>query len=269
MKYMALVIIATLVASEAKTENIFKAEESKPTGGVTSAPQTHVNHEKPIKPKPTTLTNKSLDTITRAWTMIGEGQVTITGQNAADYLTELKGGQIVTAEIPMSVMAFSDGKAPVVATIRSQSGEDFRALGEATVEKNSKRISIEFKKIRRTGSDKVFDLKAQALDRDGTYGLEGEVHTGEVKFFLAELLSAAGAGFADASIHRSTNALGNQVDENSLDTQSKKAVSSAMNKSAEHFAEKLKANQEYVTVDGPLNVRVVILEGPKMKASSN
>lgn len=53
------------------------------------------------------------------------------------------------------------------------------------------------------------------MDQDGILGLEGEYHSGENKFFAAELEAAAAAGFADASVNRPTNAFGNQQDERS------------------------------------------------------
>lgn len=253
--------------SSAKANVLYKAEESTPVEAQAVAPpQVTQEKEKPSRAKkPTTLTNKSENLSSRNWSMIGEGQITIISQSASDKSDDFKLGQILTATIPMSVMAFTDGKAPVVADVHFESGPSYRMLGEATVEKNSKRIAIEFKKVSNSEGTKIFDIKAQALDQDGTYGLMGEVHTGEGKYFLAELLSAAAAGFADASIKRSTNALGNPVDDQSLDTQGKKAVVSALNKSGEHFAEKLKQTTEYVTVDGPLRVKVIVVEGTRTK----
>lgn len=109
-------------------------------------------------------------------------------------------------------------------------------MGDATLERTSKRIVVDFTKIRERYSDKIFDIKAQALADDGILGLEGELHTGEAQYFVAELFSAA--GFVDASINRSTNVLGNQIEERSLNTQMKKALSAALLKSTERFGEK-------------------------------
>jgi len=266
MKALFIVILATtvVVASEAKSEILFKAEEStQTTEGKATEKYKALDHLKHTKSNTNTFTNQNGDLGLRSWSMIAQGQTTYTNQNATEILNDIKIGQTLSANIPISVMAFADGRCPVVADVRSEKGDMYRVLGEATVEKASKRISIEFKKLRLVGTDKVYDFKAEALDDNGMYGLEGEVHSGEGKFFLAELLSAAAAGFADASINRQTNAFGQAVDEHSLDTQSKKALASALSKSGEHFAEKLKTNNEYVTIDGPLVVRVVVLEGPK------
>ncbi|RYZ85770.1 MAG: hypothetical protein EOP06_15720 [Proteobacteria bacterium] len=124
---------------------------------------------------------------------------------------------------------------------------------------------INFKQIRKKDSDKIFEMNAVALAHDGTPGIEAEIHSGEAKFFLAEVLSAGAAGFVDASINRTTNAFGGTNDERSLDTQSKKAVSGALSKTTERFAEKIKTAPEYATADGPVEINVLVLQGAKRK----
>jgi hypothetical protein len=213
---------------------------------------------KKVPKAPATVPRTNEDGISqRSYLQVPQGNSTLRAAGVVDELIDLKFGEIYQAVIPMSVMAFKDAKAPVVANLEVQ-GSILLLLGEATLEKNSKRITIEFQKVRRKEGEKIFDLKASVLSYDGTLGLEAEIHSGEGKYFLAEVLSAGAAGFVDASVNRSSSPLGGTVDERSLDTQGKKALSGAMMKSSERFAEKVKTAPEYATVDGPVLVNVLV-----------
>ena len=117
-------------------------------------------------------------------------------------------GSVVEAEILESIVAFPESKVPVRAVIRKGPMKDTVFLGEATLEKNSKRILVEFKKLRDGKKADVFQTTANALDSKGLLGIEGEYHSGEAKYFGAEFLAAAAAGYADASVDRSQNPLG-------------------------------------------------------------
>lgn len=184
-------------------------------------------------------------------------------QPVSREIDSLKPGEIKSAYITQSVLAFNDGKAPVAAKLTDDKGRDIVLLGEATLEKNSKRILIDFKAARFGTLSEVFEVKASALDQEGTLGLLGEYISGESKFFLAELAAGAAAGLTDASIARSTNAFGNQTDERSLDTNSKKDLGSALTRTADRFAEKVRAAPEYSVLRGPSPIKVLILEQPK------
>lgn len=97
----------------------------------------------------------------------------------------------------------------------------------------------------------------------GTLGLKGDYVSGEAKYFTAEFIASAAAGFADASISRSTNILGNQTEERSLDTSGKKAIGSALSRTADRFSEKVRAAPEYSILEGPTTIQVLIIEQPK------
>jgi hypothetical protein len=196
--------------------------------------------------------------------MVTQGNPIVASSGAVRYLSDLLPGELRDARIPTSVIAFSEGKAPVLAELTSRSGKSYLLLGEATLERTSKRITVEFSKIRQKERPEVYAFKSFALADDGTLGLKGELHSGEAKYFLAELGSAAAAGFADSTISRSTNALGNTIDQPSFDTHMKKALSSAMVKSAERFGEKLKNVTEYSQLQGPVTIQVLIQDQPKI-----
>lgn len=200
------------------------------------------------------------------WSNVVQGNpIVVPSQPITRVLESLLPGEMYTARIRQSVLAFNDGKAPVSANLSDDRGRDLVLIGEASLEKNSKRILIDFKSIRIDRSPEVFEFKAHAMDADGTLGLEGEYFSGESKFFAAEFAAAAAAGFADASVNRPTNAFGNQQEEKSLDTSSKKAVGSALSRTADRFAEKVRQAPEYSVLRGPMTIKVLILDQPRRK----
>jgi hypothetical protein len=200
------------------------------------------------------------------WAHVISGNPTVTpAQPVFREIDSFKPGQIESAYITQSVLAFNDGKAPVSAILTDDKGRDIILIGEATLEKNSKRILIDFNTARFENYSEVFEVKASALDQEGILGLSGEYISGESKFFLAELAAGAAAGLTDASISRSTNAFGNQTDERSLDTNSKKALGSALTRTADRYAEKVRAAPEYSVLRGPSLIKVLILEQPRRK----
>lgn len=200
------------------------------------------------------------------WSNVVQGNpIVMPSQPVARDLESLLPDELHTARIKQSVLAFNEGKAPVSAHLTDDRGRDLVLLGEASLEKNSKRILVDFKSIRFNGSSEVFELKAYAMDVDGTLGLDGEYFSGESKFFAAEFAAASAAGFADASVNRPTNAFGNQQEEKSLDTSAKKAVSSALSRTADRFAEKVRQAPEYSVLKGPMTIKVLILEQPRRR----
>jgi hypothetical protein len=169
----------------------------------------------------------------------------------------------IRAEIPESLIAFPEGKAPVRARVTSGELKGSVFLGEATLEKNSKRILIEFKKYRLARGMEDYQLNASVLDLKAILGIEGEYNSQEPKFFVAEFLAAGATGYADASIQRSQNVLGNYVEAPTADTVGKKALTAALSKTTERFAEKMKSAHEYSVLEGPIEIQILITEQPK------
>lgn len=141
----------------------------------------------------------------------------------------VKPGDLIDAELEEPILAFPDSKTPVRAVVRWGALKGLILLGEASLEKNSKKVAINFDRLV-SPEKEVFPIKAYAL-------VEGDYHTNADKMFLAEFLSAAASGYVDASIERSQNAYGNYVDRPGYNTYSKKALGVAMEKSSQRFAE--------------------------------
>lgn len=166
-------------------------------------------------------------------------------------LKGLKPGDVIDAEINEEVTAYPDSKVPVRAVVALGKFKGSVLLGEATLEKNSKRVAITFKEIVGPRESDPYPVSGYSL-------VEGEHHTNEDKFFLGEFLSAAAAGFADSTVNRSQNVLGNYVEEPGLDTSGKKALATALSKTSDHFAEKSRATPEYTVIPPFTHVQILV-----------
>lgn len=180
-------------------------------------------------------------------------------------LKDIQLGEVIKAEIKESLIAFNESKAPLRAVISRGNLKGTILVGEASLERNSKRIFIEFKKLRSVNSNQTWSVQAYALDEKGILGLEGRLFSNEGKYFAGELAAAGAAGYADATIKRETNSHGNSVEVPSLDTISKKALSAALSRTADRYAEKLKNVPEYSVLEGPIEIQVLITDQPKQE----
>lgn len=179
-------------------------------------------------------------------------------------LDAFKVGELFNAEISESLLAFNDSRTAVRAKVKLQNNTDVILLGEASLEKNTKRIYIDFKKLRRPNDNQIWSIQASALDQKGFTGIEGKLYINEDKYFIAQFLSASAAGFSDASINRTQNALGNNVEDKSLDTLGKKALTNALSKTTDLFAEKLKTAPEYSLIEGPIQIQILVTDTTKL-----
>lgn len=179
-------------------------------------------------------------------------------------LGKLPSGEVINAYIKESLIAFSEAKAPIRAIITSGQLKGAVLLGEVTLEKNSKRILIIFNKLISDSKSQSWNLQGHALDYKGILGIEGRLVSGEDRYFAAEFLASAAAGYADATISREQTPYGGYVEKPGADTFSKKALASAMSKTADRFSEKLKAVPEYAVLEGPFEIQILITEQPTL-----
>lgn len=248
--FVAVMVSLAATFASGRTQ-LYQQPESEPEKTITDSPAPKKRHQPQSS---------------RSWSHVVQGNpIVLPSQPVARSIDTLLPGTIERASIRTSVQAFGNSKVPVQAKVIDRNGKDILLLGNASLEPNSKRITIEFEKAIVSGTDEVFELKAHALDMSGTLGLKGDYVSGEAKYFAAELLASAAAGFADASISRSTNVLGNQTEERSLDTSGKKAIGSALSRTADRFSEKVRAAPEYSILEGPTTIQVLIIDQPRRK----
>lgn len=244
-KKMKVLILSVLMMSSTASfarESLFKAELPKEqTSEALKASEAPRPPVKAISREKKPLSEGNLSFQLREARLVGGEAGIVSAKSLGLKHPKLRPGMSLVVELTGSVVAFKDSKTPVVAKVLSRDFKGLVVLGEASLEKNSKKIEIKF--------DRLVDQKEKVVFEFSGYSLvEGEYHTNENKMFLGEFLSAAAAGFVDASIEREQNILGNYNEKPGLDTQGKKALGSALTKSAEKYAESEKNSQEYSLV---------------------
>lgn len=267
MKYIILILLIHTQVHAQIRSTLYKKPETEPNE-VTQ--KSNLNPIKTVtsqkrKVIPTTqLGNLPSYYIGRGHFNVENSPIILPAQKQNIKSNDLLSGEVIVAEVKESLIAFNDAKAPVRAIIKSGKLKDSILIGEATLEKNSKRILIDFKKLRTGFGNQNYEITGYALDKKGILGLEGNLISGEDKYFAAEFLSAAAAGVADASIDRNQNVYGNYVEKPTTDTLAKKALVGALSTTTNHFSEKLKKAPEYSILEGTFEIQILITEQPTL-----
>lgn len=177
-------------------------------------------------------------------------------------LKGLASGDVVLAVVEQEIVASPSVPTPVRAMAVGGSFKGAFFLGEATLDRELKRVCMTFTKLRFKDRDAVYGVKAAALSPKGSVCLEGEYVSQTGKFFLAELASAAAAGFVDSTVNRNQTALGTYVQEPSLTNSGKTAAVQALSKTTERMAEETRNAPEYTRVQGYQEIQVIIQDDP-------
>ena len=177
-------------------------------------------------------------------------------------LTGLSAGDVVWAVIEQEITASPELPTPIraVATTGPYKGAYF--LGDATLERELKRVCLSFSKFRARGASTTYGLKATGLAPKGSVCLGGEYVSQTGKFLVAELASAAGAALLDSTINRSQTALGTFVQEPTLSNSGKAAAAAALSKTADRFAESVRSAPEYTHLKGYQEIQIMIQDDP-------
>lgn len=267
MKYILLILLSTMHAHAQIRSSIYKKPEPEVNANTSkinlSAARPVLSQKRKVTSTPQS-GNLPIYYLSRGHFTVENSPIVLPTQKQNIKSNDLTAGEVIIAEIIESLIAFNDAKAPVRAIIKSGKLKDSILIGEATLEKNSKRILIDFKKLNTIAGSQNYEVTGYALDKKGILGLEGKLISGEDKYFAAEFLSAAAAGVADASIERNQNAYGNYVEKPSTDTLAKKALVGALSATTGHFSEKLKKAPEYSILEGAFEFQILITEQPTL-----
>lgn len=189
-------------------------------------------------------------------------QVVFVAKGTTRKMTEVSVGDMVPALVEQSIKASPSVPTPVRALVTRGPLKGSVFVGEATLDRELKRVLIRFTKIR-TAQGSVFTLDAQALSQSGQVGLIGEHDSDTGVFFLAEMASATAAGIADSTINRSQTAFGTFVQEPSLSTSTKQGAATALARTSDRLAEKVRSAPESTTTNPFQEIRILIQDAPK------
>ena len=188
--------------------------------------------------------------------------VIVPEKNLGAFLPGLRAGDILLAEVEQSVKASPSVPTPIRARVTAGRFHGAFVLGVATLDKELKRILLEFTKIRIPGTSATYNFRGTGLALSGQVGLEGDHHTQEGTYFAAELGSAAAAGYVDATTTRSQSVMGGYQTEPSASNAAKQGAVNALSKSAERFAERARTAPEYTEIEGGKSIQIILNENP-------
>jgi len=182
--------------------------------------------------------------------------------NKSPYLNGLKSGDVIRASIEQAMVASPSVPTPIRAMALNGPFKNSFFLGEATLDRELKRVLLNFTKLRIQNQNTTYALKAQGLSLSGSVGLVGEYHSEAGKFFVAELAAATAAGYLDATTTRNQNAYGNYVQEPSVTNATKQGAVTALSRTADRAAEASRNAPEYTEVEGYQEIQIIITEDP-------
>ena len=272
MNLIFLILSAPAFAANTEAVEIFLAEPAAPKLPAQVPPLTAQN--KNLRPKKTASAavrkvqtqSPSPDDQANipAYFSYGKGpelhsKIVLSTDTKQERLLTVKAGDTARIEITHSIIAFPDEKACVVAAVKSGALTGAKLFGSSTLEKNSKRIFIEFERVSFGGS--TYELKASAVTDEGVQGFIGEHHSRESGYFAGDFISSFVAAYFDAQVPRTTNAFGQIQDDRSVDSAFKKGLASGAMSSADRFKETLKKVPEFAEISGPIYAKILIYEG--------
>lgn len=167
---------------------------------------------------------------------------------ASDFrLKGLKSGDIVWAVIEQEIIASPSTPTPVRAMAIGGAFKNALFLGEATLDRELKRVLFQFSKLRLKDTPVVYSLKASGLSPKGSIGLEGEYTAQSGKFFISELASQTTSRILESPAASSIPA---------------QSVGGALHKTAERQSEAAGTAPEYTQVSGYQEIQIIIQEDP-------
>jgi hypothetical protein len=259
---ISLLFCLIAFGSELPGEAIFVAPSENSNG---ASPQT-VSDNSMVKSKPRAnpiangnLPNEYLVGINRESTA---SELITPPKGSVEIFRGLKVGEAISVMVSHSVIAFPDEKSPVIASVENGSLRGFKFVGESYLEKNTKRIFLDFNRV--VQGDRIYQLKAIGISSQGQPGLSGEYHSREAEYFAGDFASSFVAGYFDGLVPRKTNAFGQIETDSSVDSAVKKGLASGALSTADRFREKLKKVPEFSEIRGPFQIQLLILDQAKI-----
>ena len=128
--------------------------------------------------------------------------------------------------------------------------------GTARLNPDKKSANIKFHKFNL--GEHSYNFLAKAYTGNGSVNVD--YNSKESSYFAADLLSVAVAAYFDARIPRTTNAFGNRVVDDSVDSALKTGVSAAFLESSKRIKNQMNQDQPYGLINKNINIKILILK---------
>lgn len=170
---------------------------------------------------------------------------------------------ILKARINDSVVAYDGSKDPVRATVTEGPLKGSVLFGYATMDKVTKSAIVAFDTFVPAGSKDTYKFLATIKDQDGVSGVKGILESDYWTYFFTQLALDTVAAAADATTQKTVSSTGRVNVVPGVDSTVRQGIAGGMAKTAERIAERNQAPPEFVRVDGPIYVRVYVMEQPE------
>ena len=180
-------------------------------------------------------------------------------------LQEIRQGDILTVKLDQAIKASPGAKSPIRVMVLGGMMNGSFLIGEASLDRELKRVFLDFQHLRTSGSDEIYDLSAEGLSPSGAKGIEGEYHSEEGKFLIASFIGGFLGNLTDAQVNRTQTAYGAWTAEPTLSNSAKIAAGATLVQGANRLAERAERAPEYTETEGNQVIRVFIKSDPVRK----
>lgn len=170
---------------------------------------------------------------------------------------------ILKARINDSITAYEGSKDPVRAVVTEGPYKGAVLFGNATMDKVTKTAVVAFDTFIPSDSQETFKFLATIKDQDGNTGLTGVVESDYLRYFLTQIALDTASAAADAATQKTQSAFGGYNPVPGPDSTIKQGIAGGLAKTADRIAEKNQPLPEFVKVEGPIYIRVSVLEQPE------
>jgi hypothetical protein len=173
-------------------------------------------------------------------------------------------GDIFDCIIKQDIKAYVGSISPILAEVMIGPFQGLQFVGNATMDPKTKDIVVEFSKMRDLNNNVKHELKATLHSSTGEIGLMGTFNSKYWQYFFATVLSRTAEGYAQATVQRDRNIIGNYQTVPNTENAGKSAIAEAASSTANLVSDKLKNLPEFVTKKGPIKTKIFIIETPSL-----
>ena len=182
----------------------------------------------------------------------------------AEYFDNVKLGDRLVVNFGQRLVAYPGSLIPVAATITAGALQGGQLLGSASMNEVTKRLIVEFSVITTTDGQE-YDIKANALAADGSYGIIGEIHSNKLDLFGLDLIFSAIKGYSLATKERGVTAFGHEYDKSNLGNAEKNALAEASSSSVDRIRNEFLKSKEFIISNPDQKALIIVTEKPKRR----
>ena len=173
-------------------------------------------------------------------------------------------GSELHAVIEDSIIAFPNESPFVLGKIKGGPLNGSLILGSARLEETSQRVFIDFTKAYLPKLKRSYVIRGQGNSTGGQPWFQGKVHSRELEYFTGDFLFSMSRAYFEGQVDRTTNVFGQTQDVPTVKTAVNKGLGAGSQELANRFREKLKRNPEFAEIRGPITLKILITEEPKL-----